>query len=136
MAATVSQVAAGLKTRLATITGVSATASKPAAFNNPPLAYPVLLGVTYHGAFGGGDFISHWTIVVLTGRWDDERAYETLDGFLSYSGATSVRAAIEGDRTLGGIVQTLITPTGASITPQSQGDAEFMQVQFDCTVHG
>lgn len=136
MAATVSQVATGLKTRLATISGVSATASKPASFNNPPLAYPVLIGVNYHNAFGGGDFITHWTIVVVTGRWDDERAYETLDGYLSYDGATSVRAALESDRTLGGIVQTLITPSGANIVPQNQGDAEFMQVNFDCTVHG
>ena len=136
MPATVSQVATGLQVRLATISGLSATASKPSAFNNPPLAYPVLIGVTYHNAFGGGDFITHWTIVVLTGRWDDPRAYETLDGYLSYSGATSVRAALEGDRQLGALVQTLILPSGAAITPANQADAEFMQVTFDCTVHG
>lgn len=136
MAATISAIADGLKVRLATITGVSATASQPAAINNPSLAFPVLQGVTFNGAMGGGLVTSRWVIVVIVGRWDDKRAYTKLDGFLSYSGATSVRAALEGDKTLGGVVETLVLPTGASIVPQSQGDAEFLRVQFDCTVYG
>jgi hypothetical protein len=36
-----------------------------------------------------------WTVNVIVGRYVDRNAFETLDGFLSYSGATSIRAAIE-----------------------------------------
>lgn len=134
MTATVGEIANGLQARLATITGVRAHSSKPPQFN-PTDAYPVLNLVQYHKTFGGGDIVSSWLIVVVVGRWDDDRAYSVLDEFLSYSGTKSIRAAIEGDTTLAGKAMALQVPTGASITPVQQADAEFMQAIFDCVVH-
>jgi hypothetical protein len=92
--------------------------------------------IEYHKAFGGGDVVMDWTVNVIVGRYVDRNAFETLDGFLSYSGATSVRAAIEADKTLGGVCQTLVLPSGANITSLSSADAEFLQIQFQVTVHG
>jgi len=135
MPATVSQVASGLATRLATISGLRTSAYQPEQLN-PPLAFPVLNSVNYHRAMGGGDVTMDWTVFVIVGRYVDRNAYTILDGFLSYSGATSIRAAIESDKTLGGVCQTLVLPSGANITSLNSADAEFLQIQFQVTVHG
>ena len=135
MPATVSQVATGLANNLATISGLRTSAFQPEQLN-PPFAFPTLNRIEYHKAFGGGDVVMDWTVNVIVGRYVDRNAFETLDGFLSYSGVTSVRAAIEADKTLGGVCQTLVLPSGANITSLSSADAEFLQIQFQVTVHG
>lgn len=135
MPATVTQVATGLATNLATISGLRTSVYQPEQLN-PPMAFPTLNSVTYHNAMGGGDVTMLWTINVIVGRYVDRTAFATLDGFLSYSGATSIRTAIESDKTLGGVCQTLVLPSGANIMSLSSADAEFLQIQFQVTVHG
>ena len=135
MPATVSQVATGLAARLATITGLRTYTYQPEQLN-PPIAFPVLNSVDYHRAFGGGDVTMNWTISVVVGRYLDRTAHALLDDFLSYSGSKSIRAAIEGDQTLGGVAQTLVVTSGADISSLSSADAEFLQIQFQVTVHG
>ena len=135
MPATVSQVATGLAARLGTITGLRTYTYQPEQLN-PPIAYPVLNSVDYHRAFGGGDVTMDWTITVLVGRYTDRTAFATLDGYLSYSGATSVRAAIESDKTLSGVCQTLVVSSAADISSVNAADAEFLQIQFTVQVHG
>lgn len=134
MPATVSQVATGLANRLATISGLRVTNYQPEQLN-PPFAYPQINRLEYHRAFGGGDVVMDWTINVVTGRWTDRTAHALLDDFLSYSGAKSVRAVIEGDTTLGGVCQTLIVRSGADITSLDAGGAEFLQIQLQVEVH-
>ncbi len=102
---------------------------------NPPFAYPELTTVTYHKAFGGGDVLMDFTIHVIVGRYTDRTAHATLDSYLSYSGATSIRAALESDLTLGAVCQTLIVNSAANISSLSAGDAEFLQIQFTVQVH-
>jgi len=135
MAATVSQVATGLATRLATISGLRTSTYQPEQLN-PPVGFPVLNRIEYHKAFQGGNVVMDWSVYVIVGRYTDRNAFATLDGYLSYSGAKSIRAAIEGDKTLGGVCQTLVLQSGANITSLSSADAEFLQIQFQVTVHG
>ncbi len=135
MPATVSQVAAGLQARLATISGLRTYPYQPEQLN-PPFGYPQINRVEYHRAFGGGDVVMDWTVHIVAGRWTDRTAHALLDDFLSYSGAKSVRAAIEADTTLGGVCQTLIVRSGADITSLDAGGAEFLQIQFQLEVHG
>jgi len=134
MATTISQIAEGLKTRLATIPNLRTFSSQPENIT-PPIGYPILDSVEYHGAFSGGDIITNWSIVVIVGRYTDSRAFASLDGYLSYDGATSIRLAIEGDRTLGGVAQSLVLSRGANIQPETQADEQFLMVTFDCRVH-
>ena len=134
MPATVSQVADGLKARLATVTGLRTFAYQPEQVN-PPVAFPVLDSIDYHRAFGGGDVQMRFTIIVIVGRYLDRVAHTNLDGFLSFSGATSLRAAIEGDRTLGGVASTLVMDSSLSIGSLAIAEAEFLQVSFSVLVH-
>jgi hypothetical protein len=135
MPATVSQVATGLKNRLSTISGLRTFNYQPEQLN-PPVAYPVLNSITYHRAFGGGNVEMFWSVFVVVGRYTDSRAFELCDDFLAYSGVKSLRAAIEGDKTLGGVCQSLVVSSSISIQPQTQADAEFLTVRVDLTVHG
>ena len=134
MPATVSQVADGLKARLATVAGLRTFAYQPEQVN-PPVAFPVLDSIDYHRAFGGGDVQMRFTIIVIVGRYLDRVAHTNLDGFLSFSGATSLRAAIEGDKTLGGVANTLVMDSSLSIGSLAIAEAEFLQVSFSVLVH-
>ena len=134
MPATVSQVADGIKVRLATVSGLRTFSYQPEQLN-PPVAFPVLESVEYHRAFGGGDVQMRWQIFVIVGRYLDRVAHSNLDGFLSFSGATSLRAAIEGDRTLGGVVNTLVLDSGMSVGSLTVAEADFLQIQCSLLVH-
>lgn len=135
MPATVSQVATGLQTRLATITGLRTFNYQPEQ-ENPPFAYPQINNINYHRAYSGGDVVMDWTVYVVVGRWLDRTAHASLDDYLSYSGAKSVRAAIEADPTLGGVCSTLIVRSGADITSLDANGAQFLVIQMQVEVHG
>lgn len=132
----VSAIADGLKARLATISGLRAYSYQPEQLN-PPFAYPVLNGVTYHQTMGMGNAVTQydWSVYVVVGRWVDRVAITNLDGFISPTGATSIRAALEGDLTLGGACQDLIVASSANISALEQEDAEFMQVSYSVTIY-
>ena len=134
MAATVSQVMTGLATRLGTISGLRTYTYMPDQLN-PPVGFPIIESVDYHKSFAGGDVQMRCSVFVIVGRYLDRTAHASLDGYLSYSGATSIRAAIEGDRTLGGVAQTLIVESGLNISAVSVADSEFLQVQCSVLVH-
>ena len=134
MPATIGDIATGLSEALATVSGLRTYTYQPEQLS-PPVAYPELTGVTYHRAFQGGDVVSNWNIGIVVGRYTDRTAHAVLDKYLSYSGAESIRAAIEADTTLGGRVQTLILSQGARITALSVADAEYLQIEFTCEIH-
>ena len=134
--ASVSAIAEGLKTRLATISGVRAYSYQPEQLN-PPFAYPILNGVSYHQTMGMGGAVTQfdWSVYVVVGRWVDRVAMTNLDAFLSPTGASSIRAALEGDRTLGGACSDLMVATSANISALEQDDAEYLQVSFALTIY-
>lgn len=132
----VSDIADGLKARLATISGLRAYSYQPEQLN-PPFAYPTLNGVTYHQTMGMGNAVTQydWSVYVIVGRWVDRVAITNLDGFISPTGASSIRAALEGDLTLGGACQDLIVASSANISALEQDDAEFLQVSYSVTIY-
>lgn len=136
MPATVAQVQSGIKNRLATINGLRAFEFQPDNQIAPPYAFAQLNSVEYHRAFQGGDIVYDFTIFVIVGRVSDRTAQASLDAYLSYSGAQSVRSALEADLTLGGIVSTLIVSRSSSIRSLSVGDAEYLSIEIALLVHG
>lgn len=135
MAATPSQVLNGLKTRLATISTLRASSFQPDNFQ-PPLAFPQINSIAYHGTMGGGDVVFDCTVMVVIGRFSDRLSQSLMDDYLAFSGASSVRAAIEADRTLGGVASTLIVARSASIRGMTVGEAEYISSEIAVTVHG
>ena len=134
MPATVLQVADAIKTKLATISGLRTYSYQPEQLN-PPLAFPELNQVNYHRSMGLGDVVMDWTVHVIVGRYTDRTAHATLDAYLNATGATSIRAALEADATLGGVVQSVLLSSSAAVTSLSEADAQFLEIQYQLTVH-
>ena len=136
MPATVSEVSTALQTALATITGLRTFSYQPEQLNTP-LAFPVLNSVSYHRTMGKTTMIGtmDFTIFVVVGRYTDRTAHATLDSYLSPTGASSVRSAIEASDTLGGVVSTVIVESSSNISSLTSAEAEFLQISFNITVH-
>lgn len=135
MAATASQVLDGLKARLATIAGLRTFSFQPAQLN-PPVAFPVITQINYHRAMRGGLVVYDCVVYVIVGRYSDDRANADLDGYLAFSGAKSIRAALEADETLGGVAQSLTVNSSTDISAIQQSDSEFLQIATQVTVNG
>jgi len=131
---TVSQIKTGLAANLATVSGLRAYAYQPDNVNTP-FAWPLLDSIQYNGAMGGGLITHKFTISVVVGRSAERTAQTLLDGYLSYKGATSIRQAIESDRTLGGVVQDLIVESANNISTLEANDATYLAIDFVVTVY-
>ena len=92
--------------------------------------------INYWEAFAGGDVRIQFTVTVVVGRTAERASQKSLYAFMSYSGDKSVRAAIEADRTLGGVAQTSIVQSADNIRVVSQGDADYLALDFNVMVHG
>lgn len=99
----------GLAANLATIEGADAHPYMLAAANAPFFEiYPdPETVIEYHKAFGNG--VTFWTLCVrgVVGTVVDVEGQRNLDLWLEPTGATSVFAALESDKTLGGTVADL-----------------------------
>ena len=131
---TVSQIKTGLAANLATVSGLRAYAYQPDNVNTP-FAWPLLDSIQYNGAMGGGLITHQFTVSVVVGRSAERTAQTLLDGYLSYAGATSIRQAIESDRTLGGVVQDLIVESANNISTLEANDATYLAIDFVVTVY-
>jgi len=84
---------------------------------------------------GGGLITNVFTVSVVVGRSAERTAQTALDGYLSYEGATSVRAALEADRTLGGVVSNLLVESAGNIATMDGNDAVYLMVDFRVVVY-
>ena len=129
MSYSVTDIKTGISNALATIPGLRAYAQQPDNVN-APFAWPMLDSITYNGAMGGGLITNVFTVSVVVGRSAERTAQTALDGYLSYEGATSVRAALEADRTLGGVVSNLLVESAGNIATMDGNDAVYLMVDF------
>lgn len=134
MSYSVTDIKTGLSNALGTITGLRAYAQQPDNVN-APFAWPMLESITYNGAMRGGLITNIFTVSVCVGRVSERTAQTALDGFLSYEGTTSVRAALEADRTLGGVVQNLLVESASNIATMDGNDATYLMVDFRVVVY-
>jgi hypothetical protein len=130
----VSNVRDGLKTRLATISGLRVWDVIPDQVT-PPGAVVGQLDFTFDIDNARGVDLANVDIYVIVQRMDARSGQNKLDGYLAGSGATSIKAAIEGDRTLGGTVNTLRV-TRAEAGTYVQGDVTFLSYRYSLTIWG
>lgn len=118
MAPTMVQIMDGLETALATIPGLRVAEYKPEAIT-PPQAIVGVPPIKYHQTMGNGLVELDATVTVLTSKTYTRAGQRQLAAFADPTGTTSVRAAIEADQTLGGVVLALIVdsfdPIGESL---------------------
>lgn len=117
----------GLKTRLETITGVRPYDTVPDKPEVPcAIVVPAPDGVVdYHTTMNDGLVTWRFDIIVLVSRTSDRGGQDKLDGYINPSGSTSIKAAIEADRTLAAAVYD------AHVTGVSEyGSFEFNAIEY------
>jgi hypothetical protein len=123
----------GLANRLATITGLRSSAYIPDN-PQPPVAVVMPGRITYDQAFGRGSDEYSFTIMLIVGRVADRASQTTLDGYCESSGSRSVKAAIEGDRSLGGKALDCRVTEMTSQGSLAIGDVTYHTAEFSVTV--
>lgn len=129
----VSSVRDGLKTRLATINGLRVSDLIPDKVN-PPCAIVGQLDFTFDIDNARGLDQASCDIYVIVQRLDARSAQNKLDEYLG-SGSKSIKTAIEGDRTLGGVVNTLRV-TSAEAGTYIEGEVTFLSYRYRLTIWG
>jgi hypothetical protein len=131
----VATIATALGSALSTISGLRVLDYLSDTFT-PPAALVGIDTVDFHGAFSDtGDVVHDFTVFVIIARSSERAGIVTLEGFMSQSGTPSIRAALEADRTLGGVVSSLkVTKAGPPASVSING-AEYVSVPFAVEVH-
>ena len=99
--ALISDLRNGLATNLATISGLRTAALMPDN-PNPPIAIVVPSSVSFDDTFQRGMQTYSFTVLVVVGRADERTAQNKLDAYCASTGASSIKLAVESDKTLGG----------------------------------
>ena len=123
--------------RLATISGLR-VADYSAQSINVPQAIVSLPSepVEYDVAMGRGADRAVIPVRVLVAAVSDRASRDAAAGYVSGSGASSVKTAIEGtDPTMGGAVQT-VRVTNATFDVVTVGAIDYLGAQFDVEVYG
>src|SRR5262245_55039882 len=101
--ANLSAIRAGIVTRLRTIEGLRAYAQVPGTID-PPVAVVQPMGIDFDLTMADGSDEYMVAIVVAVSQAETRTAQLLLDDYLAKTGDRSIRAAIDADQTLGGVV--------------------------------
>lgn len=129
-----STVRTGLVTRLATISGLTALSYIPELVV-APVALVDQLEIEFDASMGRGLDSAFVDILLIVQRQDVQSGQTALDGYLAGTGTSSIKAAIEGDKTLGGACSTLQVLSASPGTYQSQG-IDFLAYRYRVKIYG
>jgi hypothetical protein len=132
--ATISEIRDGIATNLATISGLRTTETVPDN-PQPPVAIIQPNSIEYDRAFQRGLDQYSFTVTVIVGRASERSAQRLLDLYCVGTGSSSVKAAIESDRTLSGVIQDLRVVAMRNYGTISLGDQTYLAAEFDLIVY-
>lgn len=124
----------GLGVALDTITGLRTFDYVPDSLS-PPAAVVEPVDIDYDEAMNRGLDTYRAFILVIVGRMSDRSSQDRLDAYLAGSGASSVKAALETDRTLGGACSTLEV-TSARPREVVVSGVNMIAYRFEVTIYG
>jgi hypothetical protein len=132
---TVSELRTAIATNLAKVQGLRTSATIPDQIN-PPIAVVAPASITYDIAFArnGGDEYE-FIITAIVGRVDERTAQNRLDAYCSGTGVSSIKAAVESDKTLGGKAFNCRVTDLRNYTQVTVGDATYLAAEFVVQVY-
>lgn len=133
MALDLGSVMDGLGVRLETISGLRVFDYTPDSASPPFAVVSLPDEVAYDFTKAGGLDQATVPVHVLVSRVTDRGARDRLVPYVSSTGASSVKAAIEGDVSLGGASDTVRVET-ARISVMSVGGVEWLAATFNVDV--
>lgn len=108
---------------LATISGLRVSYFIPDN-PNPPIAVVTPPSIKYEQSFGRGLNQYSFQVALLATRADERTGQDLIDSYCEPTGSMSVRAAIESDRTLGGLVDDLHVSDMNGVSPTTLADGQ------------
>lgn len=95
--------------RVALAAALTTAVKRSYAFVAPKIEPPAALVSAGAGSYDddfAGSMTVDFSVLVLVSRADDRSAQKSLDAYITPTGTSSIKAAIEADRTLGGEVSS------------------------------
>jgi hypothetical protein len=121
-----------LAKNLGTISGLRTAAEVP-DLPNPPVAIVALNSVSYDRAFDRGMTSYTFVVTVIVGRAAEREAQRRLDTYIS-TGSSSVKYAVESDKTLGGNAYDCRVVSMDSVGSLTISDTTYLAADFTVTV--
>jgi hypothetical protein len=121
-----------LAKNIGTISGLRTAAEVP-DLPNPPVAIVALNSVSYDRAYAQGMTSYTFTVTVIVGRAAEREAQRRLDTYIS-TGSSSVKYAVESDKTLGGSAYDCRVVSMDSVGSLTISDTTYLAADFTVTV--
>lgn len=132
--ATITGLRTALATNLDTITGLRTHATAPGQIASPA-AVIHLEQVDYDSAMGRGLDEYTFSVRVYVSAANDRKSQDNLDAYLASSGAGSVKAAIESDRTLGGAACDVRVTAASGYALYQYAGSDYLAAEWSVTVY-
>ena len=127
--ASVTDLRTGIATNLATITGLRTSPEMPDN-PNPPIALIRPVSIDYNQAMAKGLTRYSFAVIVVVGRAEERTAQRSLDAFCSTTGASSIKNAVESDKTLGGKSYDCRVTEMRNYTPIQLNEGTYLAAEF------
>ena len=127
--ASITNLRTAIATNLATISGLRTSAEMPDN-PNPPIALVRPVTVEYNQAMAKGLTKYSFNVLVIVGRADERTAQRSLDAFCSSTGASSVKLAVESDKTLGANAFDTRVTEMRNYTPIQLNEGTYLAAEF------
>ena len=119
----------GIATNLSTIPGLRTAIDIPDN-PSPPIAIVQFNRAEYHQDFKNGMTEYSFIVQVIVGRADDRTAQRSLDAYCSSDSASSVKQAVESNRTLSGNAFDCVVTEMSSYGSVLINDTTYLAAEF------
>jgi hypothetical protein len=127
--ASVSELRAGIKTNLATISGLRVSDFQPDNIN-PPVAIVFPISVNYDDTFQRGMQTYTFSVQIIVGRQSERSGQNSIDAYCSSTGASSIKLAIESNKTLSGKAFDLRVTDMRNYGELTVGEVNYLSAEF------
>jgi hypothetical protein len=127
--ASITTIRTKLAENLSTISGLRTSGEMPDN-PNPPIAIVRPGSIQYDQSFARGLTRYQFIVVVIVGRVAEKTAQRNLDAYCSTTGASSIKLAVESDKTLDGNCYDLRVTEMRNYTPIQLNEGTYLAAEF------
>tara|TARA_B100000287_G_scaffold166760_1_gene157298 strand:- start:1185 stop:1592 length:408 start_codon:yes stop_codon:yes gene_type:complete len=124
----------GIGTNLESISSLLVYKYVPDSIEPPTAVVGVIESVDYDLTEARGADLYTIPVFLYVSRVDAQDSQETLDGYLQSSGASSIKAQIESDITLGGVAQSVRVVEADNYGVYTLNNIDYLGVEFTVEV--
>ena len=128
--ASLSSIRSGIATNLGDISSLTVFGYVPDSIEPPTAVVGVVDNIEYDSTMARGADTYNIPVFLYVSRVDAQDAQDTLDAYLASSGASSVKAKVESDITLGGVAQSVRVVEADNYGVYTINNIDYLGVEF------